>query len=239
MPIVGERVRALLEQSPEWSAKTLADELQQQGIPGASRQTIGYICSGRNKTCRAPVRGALAALFGIPEEWFGDADSNLVAPASDYFLHVDDDRSREHQMIPPRSELAIYITGRKVAAAWHRDLAGGVADLPTWVSEEFRQWVEEDRDKALTKFITRALFAFFSLWRWRSILLLDASAKVSLVEADRFTPAFTEAVEALLGPWMDGKQKLNYDAFYATIRLVMGIREPGMAPILIPVPPDQ
>ncbi len=228
MSIVGQRVRALLEQFPEWSAKTLAEEFQQQGIPGASRQTIGYICKGKNKTCRRPVREALAVTFGVPEEWLGDPDADLLAPSSDYLLHVDDDRSRERQMIPPRSELAIYTTGRKLAAAWHRDLAVGVADLPSWVSEEFRQWVEKDRDEALTEFVTHALFSLFSLWRWRSILLVDAPAKVSLADADRFTPAFTEAAEALLGPWMDGKRKLDYDTFYAAIRLVWGVRDPRL-----------
>ena len=69
VPIDGQRLKGLIDDSKEWTIPTLSEEMRKRGINGASRSTIDYICRERNQTCRAPLRKELAKEFDVPEKW--------------------------------------------------------------------------------------------------------------------------------------------------------------------------
>ena len=222
MPIVSDRLKALVEKSPKWTPTALAKELQQRGIAGASRPTIGNLCSGKT-TCRAPVRTGLAAIFSMPEEWLADPKFFLT-PSMEHLWHVLDERPQEEQeRIPARCELALYEIHGKIAAAWCRDLEEGIAPKPEWDPEE-RGPVADPT----SAFVHYAIIELFSLWRWRLTFfdIADVGREVSGSDADAFVPAFADAMEVLLRPWLEGNARLDYDRFYS---MVNGLNSIGWA----------
>lgn len=240
VPIIGPRVRACIDTS-NWSTRSLGRELARRGVVGASQQTLSYICTGRNKTCRAPLRKALAREFNVPEQWLGDPDVYIGSRLStDHLLHMAEDAGRDPN-IPPIAELIAFRLGRKIADAWYRDLDAGTAPpIPPPLGLRDRLLAVEQLERGLkppipppgakrdrppnwpAPYVTIQVFQLFSTWNWRHLILKSESVEWQIPEKDTadFVTAFAKAIEALLAPWLAGKAELNYERFSRLLQLL-------------------
>ena len=67
VPVVGLRVQEALTEA-ELSRLNLATKLKQRG-QRLSAQTLDYLCTGRQRRCRASLRRMLAEELGVEERW--------------------------------------------------------------------------------------------------------------------------------------------------------------------------
>lgn len=211
VPIDGQHLKALIEAS-EWTIPALAAEMRHRGKAGASRQTIDYICRGRNKKCRAPLRKELARELNVPEKWLSGELERLpfttprlawvvkkIKPSSQpsitlgqsvevgskisIICHPDD------LMYPPAHQIAEH----RFMSACHEALKRDVASSPP--------------DAADASWNLNRLSLLIEPSHWR--VLLD---RYEHPERDRQAEAiiaFARAFRLILDPWFEGRAKLN------------------------------
>jgi hypothetical protein len=206
MPIDPGKVQAAIELA---GFRRVTDAARAMGL---KQSTLDSILKRKPKQCTREVLSKIAKAVHIPIELLGPDVGYM--PYLDYLQHVAwPDGGAE---MPARSEVAIIRLGRKIMAAWLRDLRTG----KTTIEEAFPLIKHRDRgEKANAEFLEPNLQVFLpellGLWRWRTAYLRDTPSKVTFADAQDFTPAMAKAWETILTPWFDGKAELNHSAFAA------------------------
>jgi hypothetical protein len=160
--------------------------------------------------------------------------------------------------LPPAYQLQWVRLSERVLEAWRRDIAAGIEDAQT-LAELFPGQDADAGDPTLTvsRLLQRALGAMW--WRRRLLLpirvpeapanvdqlgpeerwelalenerLVGAQAPgVSPADMDEFARRAAEAIHVILGPWIEGRRALNYQAAFILLQWLRG----GM---LLDVPP--
>ncbi len=189
-----------------------------------------------------PEGRAWTGALGLP----GVVDENLAM-----FLIGDD-------ALPPTYQLHWSQLTERVLGAWQRDIDAGIEDAQT-LAESFAGDAGGNADPsvAVSRLLQRALGAMW--WRRRLLMpiqlpevppdldqlsdeergalalknqqLVNAQAPgVSPGDLDEFARLMAEAFEVILGPWVEGRRELNYQAMFI---LLQWLRD-GM---LLDVPP--
>ncbi len=202
MPIDGELVKAALK----LSGLTVSEAAERTGIP---QQTINSWVHCEVGTCEPDNRRALAKLLGV-----GSIEDVLAGvthmPWSEFQLRVAP--RADGGPFPARAEYAAFRVATRIADAWARDINRGLVPRPPFPEG----WIEETDQERFEKYRQSRLELLLSPWRWRLALFPAAAVgwRVAADAADAFVPAFAAALEALLEPWLLGRQPLNYGAFY-------------------------
>ena len=214
VPIIGRRLKALIDASEKWTIPTLSEEMQKRGMNGASRPTIDYICRERNQTCRAPLRKELAKEFDVPEKWLSGEMKRLpfakprkvMSKAGAKLEIIDYPADLEHppayQIAQHRFMAAAYKRATRDVKRLERQVDGGKSEGA--YKEAWNGVHREDRHKQLA-LATLDLATNPALWQ----ALLGGHRDTDADEYAEAAIALTKAFTVILGPWMRGETDLD------------------------------
>jgi len=198
VPIAGPWLQAAMD-ARGLSVVRVQRELEARDVTVA-RQTLSYVLAGQQRTVRADVRRALAAVLRVTEGFLAGAPQGAGAWA----------RTLDAQPWSPAVALAVMeFTGRG-EAAWRRDVS---ATDPALAGTPLTQ----DPRSPWVRYLTRDAdlpFALFDLATgdvWRRRFLVGAPS-LTPAERERATQHLVAAFEVLFQPWFAGTATLNRDA---------------------------
>lgn len=224
VPFDAERIRAAVEQSGQ-SVASLAAALR---IP---QPTLHMIVSGSSRRCRASLLAKLSKRLRVVRPWLeGKADAGpferqqaLAAEAQGTTFEPWEQR-RFMDPLPPLAKLRAATLVEGILQAWERDLAAGVAPPPPPETVLGRVWEGMDITQRRV-WIGAWLEGLVSLPDFYRPFAYALPERIDASNADvldwletpdqALTTALTEALQRLLGPWLDGERRLNYGAAYA------------------------
>ena len=197
-PIAGPWLRAAME-ARGLSVVQVQRQLEACKVTVA-RQTLSYVLAGQQRTVRADVRRALAAVLRVTEGFLAGAPQGAGAWA----------RTLEGQPWSPVVALAVMEFTERCEAAWRRDVA---ATDPALVGIPLTQ----DPRSPWSRYLARDAdvpFALYDLatgdvWRRR---FLVAAPTLTPAERERATHHLVAALSVLFQPWFTGQATLNREA---------------------------
>ena len=204
--IDGERLKALIDADDRWTIPTLAAEMRRRKKAGASRSTLNYICTQRNKTCRAPLRRELALELGVPEAWLGGDMERLPLPWRRWG-YIDADG---HPITLAQAAAAAQAIGGiiHVTEELQRPPADQIAEqrfLSACV-DRLKTSPHRNTDEAFA-----TLHELISPANWRG--LITSYTDLEREEETDAVIALTKAFTIILAPWFTGKVEINETLF--------------------------
>ena len=220
VPIIGRRLKALIDASEKWTIPTLSEEMRKRGMNGASRPTIDYICRERNQTCRAPLRKELAKEFDVPEKWLSGEMKRLpfakprkvMSKAGAKLEIIDYPADLEHppayQIAQHRFMAAAYKRATRNVKRLERQIFGANAENLFESEAAYNEaWDSLHREEDHTQLTLATLEIATSPVLWQA--LLDGHRDTDAAEYAEASIALTKAFTVILGPWMRGEADLD------------------------------
>jgi len=198
VPILGPWLAAAMEVRGV-SVVPLQRQLATRGVRVA-RQTLSYILTEQQRTCRADVRRELARVFGVTEGFLAGQPQGAGAWA----------RTLEAQPWSPAVALAVMEFTARAEAAWRREVVAAdsaLADAPVTLNPR-SPWAQPLRRDADLAF---ALADLVNGDVWRRRFLVSAPA-LTPAEREQATRHLIGSFAVLLQPWFTARATLNRDA---------------------------
>lgn len=220
VPIDGERVRAAIELYRQVTIREAARRIGELLKPPRQSQlrqsTLQSIVEGRTSQCRSSLRKAIARYVGLPEPFLAGEQDDIPGIIRELPIPAPGVRQLGPlSILPTRAQVAARRVGVRVLKAFERDIRDGIAPRPHECSVLLRAW---DNPPVRRQLFSIGLHELLNPVRLRASLLArptDGSPpSVPDSEQDAIGTAVADSLEALLRPWLEGRETLNYSAFY-------------------------
>ena len=194
------------------------------GCLNVSQQTLDSIVQGMTKRCYESLRKSLAGLLDLPAPWLG-GETDLLPSLTTWLpypnlgyqppLWVDENMRiirppvgghiTQRTTLAPRYQLAAHDLTKRITDAWKRDIERGTKGAKAALAQlAVGRWKENAWDR-VSMLVARLLSAFW----WRRGFLKNAKVSDQTADDD-FAVAAAAAWTAILEPWMQGQQDLDY-----------------------------
>lgn len=235
VPIDGARVRAAIRlQRDDRSVKATAEAI------GVDHRTLDSIVQGKTLRTRESRLRGLSAFLHVSEAWLSGEDQapvdglppwDLGSPVipGEFGFHSDENFIR-HRLDRKVSDAPLYQLAwarmvERVIRAWKRDLEEGVPaaqsaiDLIQGAYPDLKLWSA----------VSLAVQRLMAVGWFRQVCLLPAdhaegapfifrSREEQVLSADTWAKSVSEMLDVMLGPWFQGRQRLDYEFLVMLLR---------------------